>query len=205
LIAFNVITSRATRQRLDLIRPWTDLIRRPHAFRVFSDEDVGRAGYLSAIDKTLAAIRLAPKDAAWVYICDDDAWLVPHRLEAALAEYDHTKPAAVGSSRGWIMSENYSASRKFRGIHGGPGFALSRPLAASIRALIMQDKIIRHNRNSDATVAITLDRLGVVPHDDYRWHPAHPPKSEMGEFAACHEIREAWIAESLRETLTAVV
>ena len=181
-IDFAIITSDATSDRIPLTHHWTRHCRTKPRF--IGDSDVGASGYESAIDKTLHAISSA-KDAEWLYIVDDDGYVIPSRLEEELSFRDHKVPGCVGFSCGVPLPHD---GRDLPGIHGGPGFALSRPIVREFQEMIKAGDIVRHHRNSDATVAIQLDRIGVLPSHDARWHAAIPYPEQLHNFIACHRI-----------------
>lgn len=172
-----VITSNATQDRLELTKNWTG--RSIYPVRHIGDSDVTSTGYRSAIDKTLFAIASA-HECDYLYILDDDGYLVTSRLEAAL----ESEPPCIGNAMGRFMHDD----RKLVSIHGGPGFALAWDVVQELQAMISAKDIIRHERNSDLTVAIQLDRLGIVPTNDPRWHTAIPYPEEMASFIACHRV-----------------
>ena len=187
-IAFAMITSEATRGRLAIARHWTCHIAAPHTLQIVGDAEAGGKGdYLSAIDKTLHAIAASPP-ADWLYIVDDDGYVVTRRLEAELSRRDPGTPACLGHAATKLVCEEYDINRKFRGIHGGPGFALSWSAVRLLKGMIAAGAIIRHKRNSDATVAIALDRLGIIPEHDDRWFTAIPNDEDKPRFVACHRL-----------------
>lgn len=186
-IAFNIITSAATRDRVELAKHWTTHIAGRHSLQFVGDSTVGRGDYLSAIDKTLYAITTAPP-ADWIYIVDDDGYVVPHRLEAELKRHNPAEPHCIGYAAIKLTCAEYDINRKFRVLHGGPGFALSWSLAKQLKDRIAADDIIRHNRNSDATISIALDRLGILPQHDLRWFTAIPHDEDKPTFIACHRV-----------------
>lgn len=71
---------------------------------------------------------LAHADTHWLGILDDDTFLPAiEPLSAALAAYDHTRPAYLGD-----LSESFAATRFGMAAFGGAGIFLSVPLAEEL-------------------------------------------------------------------------
>lgn len=180
-IDYAIQTSERTRDRWPLMENWTRHVSRPHRVRKVSDEHVKRSDYESAIDKTLYALATYEPYFDWLYIVDDDGYVVVHRLETALSEHHPDEHHAIGCVRGKLCHED----AKFNAIHGGCGFALSRATACRLQQMLWHDEMVRHWRSSDGTVSINLHRIGVAPKHDERF-TSELPRTE--DVIACHGI-----------------
>jgi hypothetical protein len=183
-IDFAIQTSERTRDRWPLLENWTKHVQKPSRVRMINDEHVKRGDYFSAIDKTLYALATYEPYFDWLYIVDDDGYVVVHRLEDALCDYHPDKLHAAGCSRGKLCHED----AKFPTIHGGCGMALSRGVATRLQQMLWHDDIVRHPRSSDGTIAINLHRMRVIPTDDPRWTSSVAKEEDTETFVACHRI-----------------
>jgi len=128
-IDYAIQTSERTRDRLTLCENWTRHVQKPSTVRFISDEQVGRGDYLSAIDKTIFAIDTFQVRYDWLYIVDDDGYVVPRRLELRLIDLDPDEHHAIGCVQGVLSNETH----KFPALHGGCGYALSRATALALQ------------------------------------------------------------------------
>jgi hypothetical protein len=180
-IDYAIQTSQRTQNRWPVMENWTRHVEKPSRVRLISDEQVGRGDYQSAIDKTLYAIATYEPYFDWLYIMDDDGYVVPHRLENALAEHHADELHAIGCLCGKLCHEG----AKFPALHGGCGFALSRGVASRLQQMLWHDDLVRHWRSSDGTISINLHRMNVVPRHDERFSSQLPVTEK---FIACHGI-----------------
>jgi hypothetical protein len=182
-IDFAIQTSERTRNRLPLLENWTRHVQKPSTVRFVSDEQVSRGDYLSAIDKTIYAIDTFQPHYDWLYIVDDDGYVVPRRLELRLIDLDPDEHHAIGCVQGVLSNDTH----KFPAIHGGCGYALSRATALTLQQRHWHGELVKHHRSSDATVAINLHLIRVVPTHDERFSDG-APKDET-TFIACHKAK----------------
>jgi hypothetical protein len=149
-----------------------------------TDDHVGRGNYLSAIDKTIYAIDTFKPHYDWLYIVDDDGYVVPRRLELRLIDLDPDEHHAIGCVQGHLSN----ATHKFPSIHGGCGYALSRATALALQQRHWHGELIRHHRSSDGTVSINLHHMGVLPTHDERF--TSEVTTDEANFIACHRVQE---------------
>lgn len=87
-----------------------------------------RARRMAASEYADEGADLAHNDTYWLGILDDDTFLPAiEPLAAALAAYDHTRPAYLGD-----LSESFAATRFGMAAFGGAGIFLSVPLAEEL-------------------------------------------------------------------------
>lgn len=87
-----------------------------------------RARRMSSSEYADEGADLAHADTHWLGILDDDTFLPAiEPLSAALAAYDHTRPAYLGD-----LSESFAATRFGMAAFGGAGIFLSVPLAEEL-------------------------------------------------------------------------
>lgn len=87
-----------------------------------------RARRMAASEHADEGADLAHNDTYWLGILDDDTFLPAiEPLAAALAAYDHTKPAYLGD-----LSESFAATRFGMAAFGGAGIFISVPLAEEL-------------------------------------------------------------------------
>ncbi|NBW08684.1 MAG: hypothetical protein EBR82_11725 [Caulobacteraceae bacterium] len=184
-IDYAIQTSERTRDRLTLCENWTRHVQKPSTVRFISDEQVGRGDYLSAIDKTIFAIDTFQVRYDWLYIVDDDGYVVPRRLELRLIDLDPDEHHAIGCVQGVLSNETH----KFPALHGGCGYALSRATALALQQRHWHGELVRHHRSSDATVAINLHLMRVIPENDSRFTCNAPAEDATETFIACHKAK----------------
>jgi len=144
---------------------------------------VGRGDYLSAIDKTIYALDTFQPQYDWLYIVDDDGYVVPRRLELRLIDFNPDEHHAVGCVQGVLSNDTH----KFPSIHGGCGFALSRATALALQQRHWHGELVRHHRSSDGTIAINLHHMRVIPTGDERFSDGTP--KDEATFIACHKAK----------------
>jgi len=145
---------------------------------------VGRGDYLSAIDKTVFLIDTFQPHYDWLYIVDDDGYVVPRRLELRLIDLDPDQHHAIGCVQGVLSNDTH----KFPAIHGGCGYALSRATALALQQRHWHGELVRHHRSSDGTVAINLHHMRVIPEHDDRFTSNVAKEEDTGTFIACHRV-----------------
>ena len=182
-IDYAIQTSNRTRDRLALAENWTRHVHKPSTVRIIGDEEVGCGNYLSAIDKTIYALDTFQPHYDWLYIVDDDGYVVPRRLELRLIDLDPDEHHAIGCVNGVLSNDTH----KFPSIHGGCGYALSRATALALQQRHWHGELIRHHRSSDGTVSINLHHMRVVPVNDERFTSAAAPEEAVETFIACHK------------------
>lgn len=182
-IDYAIQTSERTQHRLALAENWTRHVHKPSTVRIIGDEQVGCGNYLSAIDKTIFAIDTFQVRYDWLYIIDDDGYVVPRRLELRLIDLDPDEHHAVGCVSGVLSNDTH----KFPSIHGGCGYALSRATALALQQRHWHGELVRHPRNGDGTVSINLHHLRVVPVHDERFTSTAAPEEATATFIACHK------------------
>jgi hypothetical protein len=182
-IDYAIQTSERTRNRLPLLENWTRHVQAPSTVRFVSDEHVGSGTYLSAIDKTIYALDTFQPHYDWLYIVDDDGYVVPRRLELRLIDLDPDEHHAIGCVQGVLSNDTH----KFPSIHGGCGYALSRATALALQQRHWHGELVRHHRSSDGTVAMNLHHIRVIPTGDERFSDG-APKDET-TFIACHKAK----------------
>ncbi len=187
-IDYAIQTSERTRHRLELLENWTRHVQAPSTVRFVNDDHVGRGNYLSAIDKTIYAIDTFKPHYDWLYIVDDDGYVVPRRLELRLLDLDPDEHYAIGCVQGHLSN----ATHKFPSIHGGCGFALSRATALALQQRHWHDELVRHHRSSDGTVSVNLHHMGVLPTHDERF--TSEVTADEANFIACHRVQEEDLA-----------
>jgi ATP-dependent protease HslVU (ClpYQ) peptidase subunit len=183
-IDYAIQTSERTRNRLELLENWTRHVQKPSTVRFVSDEQVGRGDYLSAIDKTVLLIDTFQPHYDWLYIVDDDGYVVPRRLELRLIDLDPDEHHAIGCVQGVLSNDTH----KFPAIHGGCGYALSRATALALQQRHWHGELVRHHRSSDGTVAINLHHMRVIPEHDDRFTSSVAKEEDTGTFIACHRV-----------------
>jgi hypothetical protein len=182
-IDFAIQTSERTRNRLELMENWTRHVQAPSTVRIIGDEIItGIGDYESAIEKTIHAIDTFDAEYEWLYIMDDDGYVVPSRLEERLRDCNPDEHHAIGCVHGKLST----ATHKFLALHGGCGMALSRATVCALQQRLWAEEFYRHERHSDATISYNLHYLGVVPTGDERftqdadtrngWISCHQPK-----------------------------
>jgi hypothetical protein len=183
-IDYAIQTSERTRNRLELLENWTRHVQAPSTVRFVSDEQVSRGDYLSAIDKTIYALDTFQPQYDWLYIVDDDGYVVPRRLELRLIDLDPDEHHAIGCVQGVLSN----ATHKFPALHGGCGYALSRATALALQQRHWHGELVRHHRSSDGTVAMNLHLIRVVPTGDERFTAAIARPQDTDTFIACHRV-----------------
>lgn len=183
-IDYAIQTSERTRDRIELTRHWRKHVLPPSTVRFVSDEQVGRGDYLSAIDKTIFAIDTFLPTFDWLYIVDDDGYVVPRRLELRLIDLDPDEHHAIGCVQGVLSNDTH----KFPAIHGGCGYALSRATALALQQRHWHGELVRHHRSSDGTVAINLHLMRVIPTGDERFSASVAREEDTDTFIACHRV-----------------
>lgn len=178
-IDYAIQTSARTLHRLKLCEHWTRHVQLPSRVRIIGDEVIkaGLGDYESAIEKTIHAIDTFDADYEWLYIVDDDGYVVPHRLAKRLMDCNPDEHHAIGCVHGKLSTED----SKFPALHGGCGMALSRATACALQQRLWAGEFYRHHRHSDATISFNLHYIGVVPTDD-------------GRFTMDAETKDGWIA-----------
>ena len=184
-IDYAIQTSERTRDRRTLCENWTRHVQKPSTVRFVSDEQVGRGDYLSAIDKTIFAIDTFSPTYDWLYIVDDDGYVVPRRLELRLIDLDPDEHHAIGCVQGVLSNDTH----KFPAIHGGCGYALSRATALALQQRHWHGELVRHHRSSDATVAINLHLMRVIPENNSGFTCNAPAEDATDTFIACHKAK----------------
>ena len=183
-IDFAIQTSERTRNRLPLLENWTRHVQKPSTVRFVSDEQVSRGDYLSAIDKTIYAIDTFQPHYDWLYIVDDDGYVVPRRLELRLIDVNPDEQHAIGCVQGVLSNDTH----KFPAIHGGCGYALSRATALTLQQRHWHGELVRHHRSSDGTVAINLHLMRVLPTGDTRFTASVAKEEDTDTFISCHRV-----------------
>ena len=177
-IDYAIQTSNRTMHRLELAANWTRHVQLPSRVRIIGDEILtGLGDYESAIEKTIHAIDTFDADYEWLYIMDDDGYVVPSRLEKRLMDCNPDEHHAIGCVHGKLSTETH----KFPALHGGCGMALSRATACALQQRLWAGEFYRHHRHSDATISYNLHYMGVVPTHD-------------GRFTMDAAIKDGWIA-----------
>lgn len=184
-IDYAIQTSERTRDRIELTRNWRKHVLPPSTVRLVGDKEVnGRGDYLSAIDKTIFAIDTFLPTYDWLYIVDDDGYVVPRRLELRLIDLDPDEHHAIGCVQGVLSNDTH----KFPAIHGGCGYALSRATALALQQRHWHGELVRHHRSSDGTVAINLHLMRVIPTGDDRFTASVAREEDTDTFIACHRV-----------------
>ena len=140
---------------------------------------------MSAIDKTIFAIDTFQVRYDWLYIVDDDGYVVPRRLELRLCDLDPDEHHAIGCVNGVLSNDTH----KFPSIHGGCGYALSRATVLALQQRHWHGELVRHHRSSDATVAINLHYLRILPTNDSGFTSTAAPEEVTEAFIACHKAK----------------
>ena len=124
-------------------------------------------GWLSL--KMLAGYTRALADPDWDFLfkCDDDTFVVPHRLRAIVEEYDPSQAAYIGGkviradSSTWNHAAlNSGGAWEIPFASGGAGYVLSRP--ALERAWPELERLLSHRGAEDVFTGAALARAGVV-------------------------------------------
>lgn len=184
MIDYAIQTSARTLHRLQLAENWTRHVQLPSTVRIIGDEILtGIGDYESAIEKTIHAIDTFDAEYEWLYIVDDDGYVVPSRLVNRLMDCNPDEHHAIGCVRGKLSTE----TAKFPALHGGCGFVLSRATACALQQRVWAGEMVRHWRHSDATTSINLHHIGVVPTNDERF--THDAEIKDG-WIACHQATE---------------
>lgn len=188
MIDFAIQSSNRTMHRLELAANWMRHVQLPSRVRIIGDEILtGLGDYESAIEKTIHAIdTFDPNDYEWLYILDDDGYVVPSRLEKRLMDCNPDEHHAIGCVHAKLSTE----TTKFPALHGGCGFALSRATACALQQRLWNDEFYRHRKHSDATVSFNLHYIGVVPTGDERFTASVAKEEDTGTFIACHRVIE---------------
>jgi hypothetical protein len=135
-IDFAIQTSERTRNRLPLLENWTRHVQKPSTVRFVIDEQVSRGDYLSAIDKTIYAIDTFQPHYDWLYIVDDDGYVIPRRLELRLIDLNPAEQHAIGSVQG-VLTYDAASTQPFPDAFGdGSGLAVG-DLASQIGSMTL--------------------------------------------------------------------
>ncbi|KAG0450507.1 hypothetical protein HPP92_026875 [Vanilla planifolia] len=104
-------------------------------------------------------VRLGLTNVRWFVMCDDDTVFIADNLIRVLNKFDHRQPYYIGSqSESHLQNIIFSYTMAY----GGGGFAISRPLAASLAR--MQDRCIHRYPalyGSDDRIQACMAELGV--------------------------------------------
>lgn len=182
-IRFCVITSEKHSDRMEIVRRGWASHAGAHEVIAISDAQVGSDNYESAIDKTIFALAM-PVDFDWLIIIDDDGYPVIKRLELCLASLNANAMVCAGYSHIHIML----GPEKIPAIHGGPGICISHALAVAFKDRIEHGEMVRHHRNSDATISINLHLMGIKPTALPGFHTGIPYPDQIWNFVSCHRV-----------------
>lgn len=121
--------------------------------------------YESCSQKYIEFFRNTTIDADWIVFCDDDTFVFPRRIEAALASANPDERLYIGYE--------FPKSNPPGGMSGGAGFVLSRACYTSLCEYIRTEPSPWVSTYTDVSMAVwLLTRLsGVRKQIDTRFHP----------------------------------
>jgi hypothetical protein len=186
---FIVCQNLETKRTAQLVEQVCSCIEPPSSWELFGNYEsekfpVTKSGdrddYVSCIDKTFEILKRS-RDAAsdWVFVGDDDSFVVPKRLEAFCSTLDPNQKIIYGHVVNCVTNHGLIPH-----AHGGAGVLMSKQTANIISTFIEDARRrYRHTIHSDISLAINVelynrllpanDRIKFV-HDDRFLSPNLP-------------------------------
>jgi hypothetical protein len=164
-ILFVVLTCPKNISRMNLVRStWASTISSEHRVLYLSNApdliDKSIIGYntLDAYEgvpyKIMEFFRNnALEDYDWVYICDDDTFCFPARLERLLKDFYYSNLPICICRKGF-----YNSYLPYPG--GGAGFALNKKLYFDIRKFLLNTDAPKINTYGDVSVGLWMKEIG---------------------------------------------